>query len=389
VLEQFLSLYIHIPFCSVRCTYCAFYVVTNAEARIPAYVAALCNELTWLGKSTRQPIHTIYFGGGTPSLLTPSQVSEILATCRRVFDVRADAEISMEANPTLLTEDYLEQVRASGVNRLSIGMQSAQPGELRLMRRDHAVESVPHTLSQARKAGFNNVNLDLIFGLPDQSLDQWTESVEAALSLSPDHLSMYALELEENTAMTINIERGKLHSPDEDLTAQMYETADALASEAGFGQYEISNWAKPGHECRHNLQYWTYGDYLGVGAGAHGFASGLRYQVVRSLRQYIERARLQEAPLPFPFTAAVDHHEIIDQRAAMSEYLFTGLRKVQEGVTLSDFERRFGIPLVTAFGPAIERLTMQGLLTRVGDHLRLTPAARLISNRVSLEFMGE
>ncbi len=379
---QALSLYLHVPFCKTRCTYCAFNTYTNAEAYLPVYVAALCNELRWLGHVTQQPIHTIFFGGGTPSLLSPSQIADILQTCRAAFQISPEAEITLEVNPFSASEAYFEQVRAAGVNRLSIGMQSVHRSELRLMARNHDVDAVPRTVRAARAAGFENINLDLIFGLPYQTLAMWLESLQAALALQPQHLSLYALELESGTAMTRDVERGRLPLPDDELAAEMYEAADELLTQHGLLQYEISNWARPGWECRHNLQYWRNLPYLGVGAGAHGYADSIRYAVVRPIPRYIALASAQDAPLPFPFTASVEWHECIDAQTAMLEHLFTGLRLVRQGVRDSEFRARFGIALSEVFGEPLAKLRAQGLLQHEGDTWRLSRSARLISNRV-------
>lgn len=379
---QPLALYVHIPFCKTRCTYCAFNTYTNAEAYIPAYVAALCSELRRLGAVTLQPIHTIFFGGGTPSLLSPSQIADILQTCQIAFQILSEAEITLEVNPFSVTDGYFERLRAVGVNRLSIGMQSAHAHELRLMARDHDVEAILRTVRAARAAGFENLNLDLIFALPYQTLAMWQESLQAALELQPQHLALYALELESGTPMTRDVERGRLPLPDEDLAAEMYELADAMLAQHGLLQYEISNWARPGWECRHNLQYWRNLPYLGVGAGAHGYADGIRYAVVRPIPRYIALACAQEAPMPFPFTASVEWHERIDPPTAMLEHLFTGLRLVRQGVRESEFQARFGVALSDVFGAQLQKLRDQGLLCYENDTWRLTPSARLISNRV-------
>ncbi len=377
-----LALYLHIPFCKTRCTYCAFNTYTHAEAHQPAYVAALCNELAWLGTATPLPLHTIFFGGGTPSLLDPSQIANILQTCQRAFQILPEPEITLEVNPFSAADGYFERIRAAGVNRLSIGMQSAHPSELRLMARDHDSQAVPRTVRAARAAGFTNINLDLIFGLPYQTLPMWQESLHAALDLQPQHLALYALELESGTVMTRDVGRGRLPLPDEDLAAEMYEMADAMLTQHGLLQYEISNWARPGFECRHNLQYWRNLPYLGVGAGAHGCANGMRYSIVRPIRRYIALAGAQRAPMPFPFTASVEWHEQIDKPTAMLEHLLTGLRLVRQGVCESEFQARFGVGLLEVFGTPFQRLCQQGLLEREGETWRLTASARLISNRV-------
>ncbi len=367
-----LALYLHIPFCSVRCTYCAFNLYTRA-----------------LGRATTQPVATIYFGGGTPSLLDAAQVEQILATCRAAFEVAEAAEITLEANPESVDERYLQAARASGVTRLSIGMQSAQAEDLRLFARQHNHQAVQAAMSAARRAGFDNVSLDLIYGAPQQTLAAWRASVEAALSLEPAHLSMYALILEPGTSMTRSIDRGWLSRPDDDLAADMYELADSLVSAAGLAQYEISTWARPGAMSQHNLHYWRNLPYLGVGAGAHGYAAGMRYEVVRSLTGYIERATCQTGVMLFPLTATVEHHEAIDSRTAMAEHMITGLRLLKEGISVVAFQQRFGVPLDSVYGDELSALIGFGLLERTGDSIRLTARARLISNQVFLRFMAD
>jgi oxygen-independent coproporphyrinogen-3 oxidase len=382
-----LSLYLHIPFCQTRCTYCAFNTYTNAEDQIARYVAAMCHELRLLGRVTTQPLHTIYFGGGTPSMLTPDQVRMILDTCRDVFEVRPNTEITLEANPRTIRDGYFDALRAAGVNRLSLGMQSTHSSELKLFARGHDVNAVADSMQMARQAGFDSVSLDLIFGIPNQTLEMWHESVEVALALEPDHLSMYALILESGTALTKQIEGGTLPNPDDDLAADMYDLADEMAHAAGLTQYEISNWAREGKECIHNLQYWRNLPYLGVGAGAHGYAANTRYEVVRPIPRYITLAESQQVPQPYPLTATVERCETITTAGAMAEHMLTGLRLIHEGVSVSGFAERFGVPIESIYGEPLERLTSYGLLTRQGDEIRLTPRARLLSNRVFMEFM--
>jgi oxygen-independent coproporphyrinogen-3 oxidase len=382
-----LSLYLHIPFCGTRCTYCAFNTYTGVEALIPVYVAAMCCELHWLGQATPHPIHTIFFGGGTPSLLAPEQVAQILATCRRAFCLLPEAEITLEANPGSIDRSYLDKLRETGVNRLSVGMQSAHAGELKLFARRHGVEAVVETALAARAAGFDNLSLDLIYGVPHQTLDMWRESVGAALALQPDHVSPYALTLEPGTPMARDVALGRLPTPDDDLAADMYEAADALLSAAGLVQYEISNWARPGYECRHNLQYWRNAPYLGVGAGAHGYAAGIRYEVVRPIRRYIELAESQHKSLPFPLTATVERHERIDLPDQMAEHMLTGLRLVREGVSTHRFQERFGVPIDSVYRAPLEKFAGYDLLRRDRDRILLAPQARLLSNQIFVDFM--
>jgi oxygen-independent coproporphyrinogen-3 oxidase len=382
-----LSLYLHIPFCGTRCTYCAFNTYTNVEALIPTYVQAMRSELGWLGRGTTQPLHTLYFGGGTPSLLSTAQISSILETCKQAFTLAPDAEITLEANPGTVDYSYLQQLRRTGVNRLSLGMQSAHTQELRLFARQHTVDAVAKAMHDARCAGFENISLDLIYGVPNQTLQMWRESVETALLLRPDHLSMYALGLETGTSMAKWVERGWLPTPDDDLAADMYELADTLACSAGLQQYEISNWARPGLACRHNLQYWRNEPYLGVGAGAHGYAAGIRYEVVKPIQRYIDLAMQQMGSLPFPMTPTIERHESIDMLGQMAEHMMTGLRLIGEGVNVSDFRERFGRPLEQVYGEALDKLVTYDLLCREGDAIRMTPRARLLSNQVFLQFM--
>jgi oxygen-independent coproporphyrinogen-3 oxidase len=322
-------------------------------------------------------------------MLTPDQVAAIIQTCYSTFTVKADSEVTLEINPGSIDASYFSRLRETGVNRLSFGMQSAQANELRMFARQHDVDAVVSNVEAARRAGFDNLSLDLIFGVPHQTLDMWRESLQTALALHPDHLSMYALILESGTSMTNWVNRGWLPQPDDDLAADMYELADQMACEAGLPQYEISNWATPGAECVHNLQYWRNAPYLGVGAGAHGYAAATRYEVVKPIQRYIDLATTQDSPLPYPFTPTVEHHECVDSSGAMAEHMMTGLRLVQEGVSISGFAQRFGTSLESVYGSEIKQLTDYGLLVQHGDTLQLTPRARLLSNQVFLRFMQD
>ena len=276
-----LSIYLHIPFCETRCTYCAFNVYTDMADRIPAYVDALCRELRFVAAANPHVLtRTIYFGGGTPSLLPVSDYRELLECLRQNFALADDVEISLEANPNDLSVACLEQLRRLGINRLSIGMQSATDRILRLFDRRHDLSQVEKAVAAARAAGFDNVNLDVIFGSPDETLAEWKATLDAVIDFAPDHVSMYGLELKGGTPLRHAVDAGFLPKPDDDAFADMYEMAsDALAA-AGYEQYEISNWSRHGLACRHNLQYWRCLPYLGLGAGAHGLAAGYRYSVI-------------------------------------------------------------------------------------------------------------
>jgi oxygen-independent coproporphyrinogen-3 oxidase len=396
------SLYLHVPFCTHRCCYCDFNTYAGLESLIPAYVSALCRELEFLRtvSETRLPVHTIFFGGGTPSLLPPAELSRIISSMDEAFDLLPGLEITLEANPGTLTRSYLNDLRKLHVNRLSLGMQSARPEELRLLERQHDFGDVSRSVAWARAAGFDNLNLDLIFGLPYQGLEAWQTSLELALGLAPDHFSLYALTLEHGTPLAHWAARGQIEEPDPDLAAEMYDWAADRLEQRGYSQYEISNWARSGEggvlmACRHNLQYWRNQPYLGIGAGAHGYAAGLRTANVLSPRAYIQRFLSNDgdsaAPrLSFPLTPATVHAESIDRRAEMGETMMMGLRLTREGVSRSDFRTRFGREIEDVFGDEIETLRSQGLLSwgdGNGGRLQLTSRGRLLGNQVFIQFI--
>jgi oxygen-independent coproporphyrinogen-3 oxidase len=303
------ALYLHIPFCRRRCSYCDFNTYTTLGGLQEAYTAALAREIRQVGALARAAgddapgAHTIFFGGGTPSLLSPRQVETILTAAREAFAVAPEAEITMEANPGTVDEAYLSAVRALGVNRLSYGVQSALPGELALLGREHDFDQAVAAVGLARAAGFDNLNLDLIYGLPGQSVADWRRTLAAVLPLAGvtsgvTHISLYCLTIEPGTPMHRWLHDGTIRPPDPDVAADQYELAGHELARAGFGHYEISNWALPGRECRHNLVYWRNEPYLGLGAGAHGMAGGYRYQVVRQPRAYIRRVGMTDDGRP-------------------------------------------------------------------------------------------
>ncbi len=397
------SLYLHIPFCRHRCAYCDFNTYDRLETLIPAYVQALRAELRCVAHNAapRLPVHTVFFGGGTPSLLPAESLGSVMAEIRQGFDLDAGAEISLEANPGTLSAEYLLALRKIGVNRLSLGMQSAQPGELLLLERQHGYQDVQQSVSWARRAGFDNLNLDLIFGLPEQSLESWEESLRLALDLHPEHLSLYALSLEHGTPMRRWYERGLLPEPDPDLAAEMYEAASERLASAGYLQYEISNWARrdSGGQplfCRHNLQYWRLHPYLGFGAGAHGYAHGVHTSNVLAPAAYIQRLQpvLEMAGISpgaaFPRSPANSSAEQPDLEEQMGEWMMMGLRLTQEGVSAQDFQQRFGRNLQQVYRRQIERLVELGLLewhALPSERLRLSERGRLLGNQVFMEFI--
>lgn len=401
-----LSIYLHIPFCVHRCAYCDFNTYAGQESLLPSYVDALTQEIHHVGRAAaRLPdfptIGTIFFGGGTPSLLSPPQLASVMEALRSTFDLTPHLEVTLEANPGTTSLDYLQRIRALGINRLSYGVQSAHPRELRLLERAHTFPDVIRSVAWARRAGFDNLNLDLLYGLPEQTLTDWQISLQRVLDLRPDHLSLYALTLEPGAPFGRWAARGLLPLPDPDLAADMYEWASEYLAANGFIQYEISNWAKANSalhpssfECRHNLQYWRALPYLGLGAGAHGYANGYRYSNALRIKTYIERLT-NNASLTlyeFPLTpAAVNHHRQTLQDE-MSEFMLNGLRLTREGVSPTTFRARFGCDLREAFGREIEELVQLGLLqtsevSKTSEVLRLTARGRLLGNQVFLRFV--
>jgi oxygen-independent coproporphyrinogen-3 oxidase len=412
------SLYLHIPFCRHRCSYCDFNTYAGLSSLIPDYVTALCREMKGhysagskgdafavnqlenihtlpANASSLLPVHTIFFGGGTPSLVPAAEYERLLETIDRCFLVDQNVELTMEANPGTLSLAYLREIHGLGFNRLSLGMQSANPQELRLLEREHQVSEVIQAVAWARQAGFDNMNLDLIFGLPYQSMESWQRTLRFALTLRPEHFSLYALTLEHGTPMQHWTSRGLLSEPDPDLAAEMYEWAGDTLQNEGYVQYEISNWALSTGDgeiksCRHNLQYWRNQPYLGIGAGAHGYAGGVRTANVLSPSAYIQRC-LGENTSTYPCTAATATATPIDRAAEMGETMMMGLRLVKEGVSDRSFRYRFGVGLDHAYREQIKRLIRLGLLEWTGEEhdrcLRLTSRGRLLGNQVFLEFI--
>lgn len=411
-----LGLYLHIPFCEKKCHYCDFNTYAGMDVLIPRYVDALMVEITRWGaalagsrpegtgrtmpsgaEGMQVPVQTVFFGGGTPSLLAPEQVNAVLDACRRAFRLVDDVEISMEANPGTVSVDLFQDFRKAGVNRLSMGAQSFHDDELRWLGRIHTAPEVVTAFERAREAGFTNVNLDLIYGLPGQSLERWEESLRRVLALRPDHLSCYALTVEEGTPLGRWVREGTVPLPDPDLAADMYVAAEDALAAAGYQLYEISNWALPGRACKHNLIYWRNTPFLGCGAGAHSYLGGWRFGDIRLPNHYIRAVdRLAATPAPdlsravrggvlgeddLRKVAPVNMVEPLPPAMVRSETMMLNLR-LAEGVDPADFSRRFGTSLTEAYGPVIEEFERYGLLEWNQGRLRLTGRGRLLSNEV-------
>ena len=388
--DQPLSLYLHIPFCDHKCSYCDFNSYAGLERLIPAFTDTLVHELrAWAPELRGRSIPTVFFGGGTPSLMPLPALERVLDTIRAEYALARGAEVSLEANPGTVDEPYLRGLLDLGVNRLSIGVQSLDDAELVALDRIHDAAAARRAYEAARAAGFVNINLDLIFGIAGQTLAGWERNLERAIALGAEHLSLYALTVEEGTSLAAQIARGLAPEPDGDLQAEMYERTVEVLGGAGYEQYEISNWCRPGSECRHNLVYWTDGEWLGLGPGAHSHLGGARFAVVRSPGSYIQRAR--EAPRPgttieqrMPQVASVDRPDEATNRA---DAAILALR-LNRGLDGDQFRRRFGMGLDEAFGVALTECEALGLVEYDGGRVRLTPHGRLLSNEVFVRLIA-
>ena len=378
------SVYIHIPFCQSRCSYCAFNIYTDLGYLVPAYIQALLQEIKCASANyPLRAIHTVYFGGGTPSLLAARYYQDVLNCLTKHFSLAADVEVSMEVNPNDISTSYLCELREIGINRLSIGMQSASVRVLHLFERRHDLAAVERALRCARQAGFENVNLDVIFGSPGETIDEWKRTVDAVLRFAPEHISMYGLELKGGTALRAKVDAGALPRPNDDVFADLYEYASRLLQGGGYAQYEISNWTRPQFECRHNLQYWRNLAYIGFGAGAHGFADGVRYSNIANPIRYVES--LNEgcgATHDFPLTPAVAKSTRVSSREDLYETVMMGIRLTGEGIHRASFRRRFGVDIVDKFPAGIRKLRRLGLIHVESDRVRLSDRGRLLSNAV-------
>jgi len=385
-----IALYLHIPFCHRKCHYCDFNTYAGMLTQRAPYVAALRDEILWAGERARlaggerRRCRTIFFGGGTPSLLTPAQVAALIAAAREAFDVDADAEVSLEANPAAIECGPLEEMRAAGVNRLSMGAQSFDAGLLRWLSRIHTPEDVVRALANARAAGFENVNLDFMYALPGQSVEVWAETLERAIALAPEHLSLYSLIVEEGTPLHEWVARGEVVPTDEDIAADMYELAEERLARAGYEHYEISNWARPGRECAHNLTYWHNLPYIGLGAGAHGWYGGRRYVEAKPIGEYVARVRAATRGIGDATgvpAAAVVEEERIGRELEMAETAILGLR-LSAGVDMTAFARRYGRAFEDVFGARLREARDAGLVEEYGGSVRLTERGRLLGNEV-------
>ena len=407
-LSEGISLYVHVPFCLSKCPYCDFNTYQGIEAQFDDFLTAVIQEITaWSAVLGRPTVNTVFLGGGTPSYLPDGDVARILDTIARNYPIRADAEITAECNPNDLSPEKCAEIHAAGINRVSIGVQSMDNGLLAMLGRRHDADEAAQALERCRRAGFDNVNLDLMYGLPQQSLDQWRDTVARVVALAPEHLSLYSLTLEEGTPLRRWVQQGRLPEPDPDLAADMYDHARAALAAAGYHHYEISNWTLPGLESEHNLAYWRNLQWVGVGPGAHSSlrvgaaGSACRFWTVRSPREYVRLAREWTEGLAtddawpavteelIATVPTVDGSEVSNEATTAAETMFLGLRLL-DGMDVAAASERVGIDLLVLYEGEIAELTEDGLLVWDGDsRLRLAEEAYLVANQVFTRFLVE
>jgi oxygen-independent coproporphyrinogen-3 oxidase len=380
-----LGLYVHIPFCAAICNYCNFNRGLFEAGLKDRYLVALLEEIRRAGEpstslgSAGSPADTIFFGGGTPSLLEPREIASIVAACRGAFDVAVDAEVTLEANPESVSLERLRGYREGGVNRLSFGVQSFRDTELQRLSRLHSAARAGEAFAIAREAGFDNISLDLMMWLPQQTIAEWLESVDALVALGPDHASMYMLEIYPNAPLRDAMARGKWSLAPDDDAAEMYLSGLDRMDNAGYVQYEISNVARPGREARHNLKYWRDEEWLGFGCGAHSTRGGVRWKNVSSTEEYISAVALGGQ-------LGADRR-ILSAGERVEDALFTGLR-LAEGLDLRGVKERYGVDVWAHFGGELQPFVDQGLLIYDGDRLRLTRTGMLLAHEVMTVFIN-
>jgi oxygen-independent coproporphyrinogen-3 oxidase len=358
----------------------------------------MLNEITILAHSFSDSpsflVKTIYFGGVTPSLIPPNEIEKIIKALRKNFRVDLDCEITIEVNPGTISKNDLAQLFHLGINRLSIGVQSTNQKELRILERLHGYREACHTIKQAREVGFGNISIDLIYGLPDQNIGVWTKTLQDVLGLQPEHLSLYALTVEEGTPLALKVKAGTVPMPDPDLAADMYDMSREILSTEGYEHYEISNWALKKQNgipkiSKHNRHYWLNLPNIGIGAGAHGYIGEYRLENVSNPYLYIHQLK-HETQTNFPFTPGTVNHTMIDKDREMGETMMMGLRLLTEGVSLPRFHDRFGLDMREVFSDELDRLLSMGLIHWGGkkdQSLFLSESAYLLANRVFIEFI--
>lgn len=368
-----LGLYLHIPFCRQRCDFCAFYLEIHRENRAETFIQSLIQEIGLSAQPTAagRTIQSVYFGGGTPTVLTATQLTAILSEIRKHFTLASDCEITVEAHPSTISEQSLAQLFQAGVTRMSFGAESMDDGDLTRIGRPGAVDETVTAVAQARAAGFTNINLDLMYGLPGQSLESWQRTLANCLTLAPAHLSCYALTVEQETKLASNIQNQRSQAPDEGLQIQMDEAAQRMLADAGYERYEVSNYAKPGYACRHNLLYWTNGEYLGLGPSAQSYLGGTRFGKAADLAAYNASLAAHDLPL--------EDRTTLSEKEQLRDAVIFGLRLIQ-GIPSHDLHQHatnYGHEAVTA------QLLAQELIEQNGERSRLSAKGRLQADTIA------
>lgn len=371
-----LALYIHIPFCRSKCIYCDFASWSNREGCRDEYLNALKQELSgWKDRLEGYEVRTLFIGGGTPSILPGEAIAGILDHVRRVLPIRPDAEITMEANPGTTTHEQLRICREAGVNRISFGAQSMDDALLKKLGRIHTAREIAEAVAMAREAGFRNVSLDLMYGLPGQTVDHWLETLDKAVELRPEHISAYSLIVEEGTPLYERAQRGEMDIPGDEEAIAMQRAAIERLECAGYHRYEISNYALEGLECRHNIVYWERGEYLGIGCAAHSLMNGERFENPRELERYLSGVRMEECVQ-------------LDRADEMEEMLMLGTRMTR-GMDLNAYRELFGVDFESSHAKPIGMLKKHGLIEIHDGFLRLTRSGLEVQNAVVVELLDE
>lgn len=373
------AVYIHIPFCTHICHYCDFNKVFLKGQPVDRYIDALILEIEKYIEQFVEPIETIFLGGGTPTALTTKQLDHLLTAVQKLLPIHENVEFTIEANPGDLPADKLRVLKDLGVNRLSLGVQTFNNELLKRIGRSHRVKDVYETVEAAKRIGFDNISIDLMYGLPGQKIKDVEDSLKETFSLDIQHCSAYSLIVEPKTVFYNLLQKGKLPLPGEDVEGEMYELIMAEMEAHGLHQYEISNYAKPGYESRHNLVYWNNEEYFGFGAGAHGYLNGVRQANIYPINKYIQTVEGGDFPVRSKTT--------LTEKERMEEEMFLGLRKTA-GVSIDRFREKFGRNLLDIYGEQIERLVNRKLITITENSIRLTKAGKMVGNEVFMEFIG-
>lgn len=385
-----IGLYIHIPFCKRKCEYCDFKSYAGKEELVDEYIKWLKYEVKEVGEGNRLDyenhldklaiVKTIYIGGGTPSLIESKYINEILEVVKQNYTLENDLEITIEVNPGTVNQEKLEQYKKSGINRLSIGLQSTHDRLLKKLGRIHNYEEFLNTFELARKVGFENINVDLMLGLPEQSIEDLKESVEEVIKLNPEHISVYSLIVEEGTPFYKKLEENELELPEEEIERKMYWTVKQELEKAGYIHYEISNFAKAGFESKHNLSCWNQEEYIGFGTSAHSYTNNVRYSNIDSMEEYIDNFKKENEADNFVF------HEKQNKDSKMKEFMMLGLRKI-EGVSIKEFKNRFTLNPIFVYRKELEKLVTEELIEIDGDKIKLTNKGLDLANLVWEEFV--